>query len=95
VVAVLTRGTFSHFTVPSGEHEIIGQYYTGLIPEPVTMHFRIGPEPGKTIYLFCSMGGSRTFSTKRAIELVDDKRAKQLMSEFTYTEIEVRGSMLK
>jgi hypothetical protein len=96
VVAVLTRATFSHFTVPSGEHEIVRHHYAGLIPEPVTMHFRIGPAPGKTIYLFCSMGGSRTFrrAEKGSIDLIDEERARQLILEFTYTEIEASGLKL-
>ena len=83
VVAVLTPATFSHFTVPSGEHEIVGY----LSPSPV-MHYRVTPAPGKTVYLFCRMG----YASGMFMEAMDEARAKPLVSQFKYTEIEVKGA---
>jgi len=83
IVAVLTPATFTHFTVPSGEHEIVG-YFS---PSPV-MHYRVTPAPGKTVYLFCRMG----YASGLFMELMDEMRAKPLVSQFKYTEIEVKGA---
>jgi hypothetical protein len=83
VVAVLTPATFSHFTVPSGEHEIVGY----LSPSPV-MHYRVTSAPGKTVYLFCRMG----YTSGLFMEAMDEARAKPLVSQFKYTEIEVKGA---
>jgi hypothetical protein len=83
VVAVLTPGTFSHFTVPSGEHEIVG-YFS---PSPV-MHYRVMPAPGKIVYLFCRVG----YTTGMFMEVMDEAKARSLMLQFKYTEIEVKGA---
>jgi hypothetical protein len=83
VVAVLTPGTFSYFTVPSGEHEIVG-YFS---PSPI-MHYRVTHAPGKTVYLFCRIG----YTSGMFMEAMDEARAKPLVSEFKYTEIEVKGA---
>lgn len=83
IVAVLTPGTFSHFTVPSGEHEIVG-YFS---PSPV-MHYRVRPASGKTVYLFCRVG----YATGMFMEAMDEAKARSLMTQFKYTEIEVKGA---
>lgn len=83
IVAVLTPGTFSHFAVPSGEHEIVG-YFS---PSPV-MHYRVSPAPGKTVYLLCRVG----YSSGMFMEEMDEARAKGLMAQFKYTEIGVKGA---
>lgn len=83
VVAVLTPGTFSYFTVPSGEHEIVG-YFAG---SPI-MHYRVPPAPGKTVYLYCWMG----HTSGMFMEAMDEARAKLLGGRFKYTEIEVKGA---
>lgn len=86
VMAVLTPGTFSHFKVPSGEHEIVAY----MSPRPV-MHYRVTPSPGKTVFLLCRMGyASGTF-----IEPVDAQRAREFMSQYRYTEIELKGEKAK
>ena len=82
IVAVLTPGTFSHFTVPSGEHEIVG-YFS---PSPV-MHYRVTPASGKTVYLLCRVG----YTSGMFMEVMEEARAKTLMSQFKYTEIGVKG----
>jgi hypothetical protein len=82
VVAVLRPGTFSHFTVPTGQHEIVGY----LSPSPV-MHFRVTPSHGQTVYLFCRMG----YASGLFMEPLDAARAQPLISQFKYTEIEVKG----
>lgn len=83
IVAVLTPGTFSHFTVPSGEHEIVG-YFS---PSPV-MHYRVRPAPGRTVYLFCRVG----YATGMFMEVMDEEKARSLMMQFNYTEIGVKGA---
>lgn len=83
VVAVLTPGTFSYFTVPSGEHEIVGY----LSPSPM-MHYRVTPAPGKTVYLFCRMG----YTSGMFMEAMDEAQARPLVSQFKYTEIAVKGA---
>jgi hypothetical protein len=83
VVAVLTPGTFSHFTVPTGEHEIVG-YFS---PSPV-MHFRVMPSHGQTVYLFCRLG----YASGLYMEQLDAAKAQPLLAQFKYTEIEVKGA---
>ena len=86
IVAVLTPATFSYFTVPSGEHEIVGY----ISPSPM-MHYRVTSAPGKTVYLFCRMG----YASGMFMEAMDEARAKPLVSQFKYTEIEVKGAKAK
>jgi len=86
VVAVLTTATFSHFTVPSGEHEIVGY----ISPSPV-VHYRVTPAPGKTVYLFCRMG----YTSGVFMEALDEARAKPFLSQFKYTEIAAKGAKAK
>jgi hypothetical protein len=86
VVAVLTTATFSHFTVPSGEHEIVGY----VSPSPV-MHYRVISAPGKTFYLFCRIG----YTSGLFMEAMDEAQAKPLLSKFKYTEIAVKGAKAK
>jgi hypothetical protein len=86
VVAVLTTGTFSHFTVPSGEHEIVGY----VSPSPV-MHYRVTPAPGQTVYLLCRIG----YTSGVFMEVIDEALAKAYLSKFKYTEIEVKGAKAK
>lgn len=86
IVAVLTPGTFSHFTVPSGEHEIVAY----LAPSPM-MHYRVMPAAGKTVYLFCKMG----YTSGMYIEVIDETKAKALLAQYQYTEIGVKGEKAK
>jgi hypothetical protein len=83
VVAVLRSGTFSHFTVPTGEHEIVG-YFS---PSPV-MHFRVMPSHGQTVYLLCRLG----YASGLFMEQIDEAKARPLLAQFKYTEIEVKGA---
>ena len=85
VVAVLTPATFSYFVVPSGEHEVVG-----YMSRPV-MHYRVRSAPGKTVYLFCRMG----YASGMFMEPIDEARARQFLSQFKYTEIEVKGAKAK
>ena len=86
VVAVLTPGTFSHFTVSTGEHEIVGY----ISPSPV-MHYRVTPSHGTTVYLFCKMG----YASGMFIQVMDEATARPLISRFKYTEIDVKGAKAK
>jgi hypothetical protein len=86
VMAVLTAGTFSYFKVPSGQHEIVAY----ASPSPL-MHYRVTPAPGKTVYLYCRMG----YTSGMYMEPIDAERARALMSEFKYTEIEIKGEKAK
>lgn len=86
VMAVLAPGTFSHFKVPSGEHEIV----VYMVPSPI-MHYRVTPAPGKTVFLLCRMG----YTTGMFIEPIDAQRARELMSQQKYMEIEIKGEKAK
>lgn len=86
VMAVLTPGTFSYFKVASGEHEIVAL----MAPSPI-MHYRVTPAPGKTVYLLCRVG----YASGMFIEPVDVQRARELMSQYQYTEIEAKGKKTK
>jgi hypothetical protein len=86
VMAVLTPGTFSHFRVPSSEHEIVAY----MAPSPI-MHYRVTPTPGKTVYLLCRVG----YASGMFIEPIDAQRARELMSQYRYTEIEQKGEKAK
>jgi len=86
VVAVLNAGTFSYFKVPSGQHEIVAY----VSPSPI-MHYRVTPAPGKTVYLYCRMG----YTSGMFMEVIDAERARALMTEFKYTEIEIKGEKAK
>ncbi len=86
VVAVLTTATFSHFTVPSGEHEIVGY----ISPSPI-VHYRVTAAPGKTVYLLCRIG----YTSGMFMEVLDEAQAKPLMAKFKYTEIGVKGVKAK
>ncbi len=86
VMAVLTPGTFSHFKVSNGEHEIVAY----MAPSPI-MHYRVTPAPGKTVFLLCRVG----YTSGMFIEPLDAQRAHELMSSFKYTEIEVKGEKAK
>ncbi len=86
VMAVLTPGTFSYFRVPSGEHEIVAY----MAPSPI-MHYRVSPAPGKTVYLLCRVG----YASGMFMESIDAQRARELMSQFRYTEIDTQGEKAK
>jgi hypothetical protein len=72
--------------VPAGEYEIVAY----ISPSPI-MHYRALAAPGKTIYLYCKMG----YASGTYIEVIDEKRAKQLMGQFKFTEIELKGQKAK
>ena len=81
VMAVLEPGTFGHFTVKSGEHEIVA-YVAGPL-----MHYRVVNRPGETVYLHCKMG----YTTGIFIEEIDRAKAEEMMSHFKYMGIEIKG----
>jgi len=86
VRAVLTPGTFSHFTVPTGEHEIVGY----ISPSPV-MHYRVTPSHGRIVYLMCKMG----YASGMFMQVMDEAGALPLISRFKYTEIDVKDAKAK
>jgi hypothetical protein len=86
VVAVLTPGTFSQFTVPTGEHEIVGY----MSPSPV-MHYRVTQSHGRTVYLYCKMG----YASGMFMEPIDETTARPLIARFKYTEIDVKNAKAK
>ncbi|HEU4767480.1 MAG TPA: hypothetical protein VFS77_08890 [Pyrinomonadaceae bacterium] len=86
VVGVLKPGTFTHFTVPSAQHEIVGY----VSPSPL-VHYRVMPSPGKTIYLFIKVG----YTTGLFIEPIDEVPAKALIATFQKTDIAIKGKKAK
>ena len=86
IMAVLTPGTFSYFKMPVGEYEIVAY----ISPSPI-MHYRVLAAPGKTVYLYCKMG----FASGIYMEVLDEKRARQFMGQFKFTEIELKGRKAK
>ncbi len=86
VMCVLTPGTFCNFKVKSGENEIVAY----MSPSPL-MHYRFQSRPGKTAYLFCKVG----YTTGMFIEEIDEHKARELIKQFTYTEIEVKNQKTK
>jgi len=85
VMDVLNPGKFSHFTVKSGEHEIVA-YVAGPL-----MHYRVVNRPGETVYLYCKMG----YTTGMFIEEIDRGTAEEMMGRFEYMDIEVVGKKTK
>ncbi len=81
VMDVLQPGTFGHFTVKSGEHEIVA-YVAGPL-----MHYRVMNRPGETVYLHCKVG----YTTGMFIEEIDRGTAEEMMRRFKYMDIEVVG----
>ena len=79
VRAVLTPGTFSYFTVPTGEHEIVGY----ISPDPI-MHYRVSPRAGDVVYLLCKIG----YASGMFMEVLDASRAQPIMAKFKYTQID-------
>lgn len=86
VVGVLKPGTFTHFTVPSAQHEIVGY----VSPSPL-VHYRVMPSPGKTLYLFIKVG----YTTGLFIEPIDEAQAKAMIAAFQKTDIEIKGKKAK
>lgn len=86
VVGVLTAGTFTHFKVPSAQHEIVGY----VSPSPL-VHYRVMPAPGKTIYLLIKVG----YTTGLFMAPVDEAEAKPLISQFKCTDIEIKDRKAK
>ena len=86
VVGVLKPGTFTHFTVPSAQHEIVGY----VSPSPL-VHYRVMPSPGKTLYLFIKVG----YTTGLFIEPIDEAQAKTMIATFQMTDIEIKGKKAK
>jgi hypothetical protein len=86
VVGVLTPGTFTHFAVPSAQHEIVGY----VSPSPL-VHYRVMPSPAKTIYLLIKVG----YTTGLFIEPLDEVQAKALIATFKRTDIEIKGKKAK
>ena len=81
VMGVVTSGTFCQFNVKSGENEIVA-YMSGPI-----MHYRVQNRPSENVYLFCKMG----YSTGLFIEEIDRIEALNLIEEFKYMEIGLKG----
>ena len=69
VLGVLTPGTFTFFTVPSGQHEIVGY----VSPSPM-VHHRVMPSPGKTVYLLIKVG----YTTGLFMTPIEEAEAKGL-----------------
>ena len=86
VVGVLKPGTFTHFTVPSAQHEIVGY----VSPSPL-VHYRVMPSPGKTLYLLIKVG----YTTGMFIEVIDEAQAKAMIGVFQQTDIEIKGKKAK
>jgi hypothetical protein len=86
VVGVLKPGTFTHITVPNGQHEIVGY----VSPSPL-VHYRVMPSPGKTLYLFIKVG----YTTGLFIEPIEETQAKALIATFQKTDIEIKGKKAK
>ena len=82
VMAVLTPGTYSYFTVPGEEHQIVA-----LISRSPLMNYPLDPRPGRTVYLLCRMG----YASGIFMEEIDVQRARELMGEFRYTVIDNPG----
>lgn len=81
VMGVVEPGTFCHFTVKSGEHEIVA-YVAGPL-----MHYRVMDRPGETVFLFCRMG----YTTGLFMEEIDRAKAEEMMRSFKFMDIEERG----
>ena len=86
VMGVLTPGTFTYFTVPSGQHEITGY----VSPSPL-VHYRVMPSPGKTVYLFIKVG----YTSGLFMDVIDEAQARQLMSQFKQTDIGLKDQKAK
>lgn len=86
IVGVLTPGTFTHFTVDSGENEIVAY----MSPSPIT-HLRVSGRAGDTVYMFCHMG----YASGIYMDEIDEAQAQSLMQTFKYTEIDVKGARAK
>jgi hypothetical protein len=86
VLGVLTPGTFTFFTVPSGQHEIVGY----VSPSPM-VHHRVMPSPGKTIYLLIKVG----YTTGLFMTPIEAAEAKALIGQFRQTDIEIKGQKAK
>lgn len=86
VVGVLKPGTFTYFTVPSAQHEIVGY----VSPSPL-VHHRVMPSPGKTIYLFIRVG----YTTGLFMEPIDETQAKEMIAAFQKTDIGIKGKKAK
>jgi hypothetical protein len=85
VMTVLEPGTFSHFTVKSGEHEIVAHVAGPL------MHYRVVNRPGETVYLHCKMG----YTTGMFIEEINRPMAEEMISRFKYMDIEIKGKKIE
>jgi len=83
VMAVLLRGTFSTFTLPDAEYEIVAH----MSPSPL-MHYRINQRGGQTVYLYCNVG----YATGMFMEEITAERAAELMATYKYTDIELKGA---
>jgi hypothetical protein len=86
VVGVLMPGTFTYFTVPSGQHEITGY----VSPSPIA-HYRVMPSPGKTVYLYIRVG----YTTGLFMESIEEAQARPLMAQFKQTDIEIKAQKAK
>lgn len=86
IVGVLTPGTFTHFTVDSGENEVVAY----MSPSPIA-HLRVSGREGETVYMFCHMG----YASGIFLEEIDQAKAQSLMQTFKYTEIDAKGARAK
>ena len=82
VMAVLTPGTYSYFTLPSEQHQIVA-----LISRSPLMNYALDKRPGSTVYLYCRMG----YTSGIFMEEMREAEARQLMAEFHYTVIDNPG----
>jgi len=86
VVGVLKPATFTYFTVPSAQHEIVGY----VSPSPL-VHYRVMPSPGKTVYLLIKVG----YTSGLFMEAIDEAQAKGLIAGFQKTDIGVKDRKAK
>lgn len=70
----------------SGENAVVAY----AAPGPL-MHYRVQHAPGETVYLFCRVG----YASGMFMERMDEKRARELMAEFRYTDIEIKNQKAK
>ena len=86
IYGVLTPGTFTYFTVDSGENEVVAY----MSPSPLS-HLRVSGRAGETVYLFCHMG----YASGIYMDEIDESQAKAFMKTFKYTVIDIKGAKAK
>ncbi|MCU7809643.1 MAG: hypothetical protein KZQ77_00195 [Candidatus Thiodiazotropha sp. (ex Notomyrtea botanica)] len=86
IVGVVNPGTFTHYTVESGENEVVAY----MSPGPLT-HLRVNGRAGETVFIFCHMG----YASGIYMEEIDEITARSYMKDFKYTEIDIKNAKAK